>query len=670
VPLLRSSLPVFTLWVVSVGALAAAQFVVAPGQSREPVQQPTERRVPVGTSSISGTIVTADTGRPIRGARVTVSGLVPANMAASVGGRSGPPDRPPVAVGLLADGFSLADAVQVNAILGTPTSSLSRTVYTDATGQFSFPRMPAGNFGVSVLQSQFLPVNYGQRRMGGPGRAMALADGQQLTLKIPMLRGGVITGTVLGADGEPQGNAQVRGFRYDMNSGFKRLQSVAFAQADDRGVYRMFGLQPGDYVVSATPNASDAMNADRQAQEADFVERAIVSGQVKPPTAPGFTPTVVVPFSPPPMSPGQMQLMNQQQYLPTYAPSSPAPSGATKVTIAGGEERAGVDILVRLTLATNIQGVLTTPLDTGVAVQMTLISDDPTIDSPQTSSTRVDQNGKFMFRTVAPGKYTLFAQTIPGQPPMTLINGQMAGAPSQPIVLTDAQKMWGKARVTVAGEPQIDVSVSLEPSRSISGIVVFDMAKQPDLARARMTVSLSWAPSPQTMSFGRQPQTQVGPDGRFTLTGVVPGRMTIRGDGYLLKSAVVGGQDTLDFPLEFTGERDVTDAVLTFTDTFSELSGTITDPAGKPADDVIIVVAASDNRYWTPGSRRIVIARPTPDGRYMIRSLPPGAYVIAAVTDLENGGQYDPEFLRTLSAVSVPVTIMEGGKVTQDLRVK
>jgi protocatechuate 3,4-dioxygenase beta subunit len=305
-----------------------------------------------------------------------------------------------------------------------------------------------------------------------------------------------------------------------------------------------------------------------------------------------------------------------------------------------------------------------------VAVQITLISDDPTIDSPQTSSTRVDQNGKFTFRTVAPGKYTLFAQTIPGQPQLTVVNGQMVGSPPQPIVLTDAQKMWGRALVTVAGEPQIDVSVSLEPSRSISGIVVFDMAKQPDLARARIMVTLSPAPSPQPTFFGRQPQAQVDPDGRFTITGVVPGRLTIRGDGYLLKSAVVGGQDTLDFPLEFTGERDVTDAVLTFTDTFSELSGTITDPAGKPADDVIIVVAASDNRYWTPGSRRIVIARPTPDGRYMIRSLPPGAYVIAAVTDLENGGQYDPEFLRTLSAVSVPVTIMEGGKVTQDLRVK
>jgi hypothetical protein len=313
---------------------------------------------------------------------------------------------------------------------------------------------------------------------------------------------------------------------------------------------------------------------------------------------------------------------------------------------------------------------VTTPVDTGVAVQLMLISDDPTIDGAPPNSARLEQNGKFMFRAVAPGKYTVFAQTIPGQPPVTYVNGQIVGPPPQPVVLTDAQKMWGKVQVTVAGEPQIDVSVSLEPTHSISGIVVFDMAKPPDLSRTRIMVTVNLAPTQQTMFFGQMPQAQVGLDGRFTITGVIPGRVTIRGSGFVMKSSVVGGQDTLDFPLEFTGERDVTDAVLTFTDTPSELSGTLMDGIGKPATDMMIVVAASDNRYWTPGSRRIVVTQPAPDGRYTIRSLPPGAYLIAAVNDLENGGQYDPEFLRTLSAVSVPLTIMEGGKVTQDLRVK
>ena len=91
---------------------------------------------------------------------------------------------------------------------------------------------------------------------------------------------------------------------------------------------------------------------------------------------------------------------------------------------------------------------------------------------------------------------------------------------------------------------------------------------------------------------------------------------------------------------------------------------------GKPATDYTIVVAPSDNRFWIPGSRRIVTTRPSTDGRYLFRALPPGDYVLAVVTDLEQGAQYDPEFLRSIAAGAVRIGIAEGGKVAQDLRVR
>lgn len=328
----------------------------------------------------------------------------------------------------------------------------------------------------------------------------------------------------------------------------------------------------------------------------------------------------------------------------------------------------GVDIVVQFMRASNIQGVVSTPLDPGVTVQMSLVSDDTTIDSPQGNSTRPDASGKFTFRTIAPGKYTVFAQTVIA--PVTFVNGQPARPEGPPPPLTDAQKMWGKAQITVGGEPTVSVNVQLQPSRSISGTVVFDMAKPPDLSRSRFTVTISPAPSPQQTFFSAPPQATVGSDGRFTLTGVSPGRYILRASGGLLKSSMVAGQDTLDFPLDFTGDRDVTDAVLTMTDQFSELTGTLSDSSGKPAPDYMILVVSSDSRYWIPGARRVVMSRPGPDGRFVVRSLPAGAYMVAAVLDLESGAQYDPEFLRTVARASVPVTITEGGKVAQDLRVK
>ena len=54
----------------------------------------------------------------------------------------------------------------------------------------------------------------------------------------------------------------------------------------------------------------------------------------------------------------------------------------------------------------------------------------------------------------------------------------------------------------------------------------------------------------------------------------------------------------------------MTDAILTVTDRFSELSGVLTDVAGKPAVDFAIIVAPSDSRYWLPASRRVLMTRP------------------------------------------------------------
>jgi hypothetical protein len=242
----------------------------------------------------------------------------------------------------------------------------------------------------------------------------------------------------------------------------------------------------------------------------------------------------------------------------------------------------------------------------------------------------------------------------------------MSGPPPQ---LDDSQKLWGRAAVSVEGQPNVSVSIQLQRGRSISGVVVFEMARMPDLSRTRPTVSIMNAPGAQTVMFSQPPQAQVGLDGRFTLTSVFPGKYVLRTGGGLMKSAMIGGQDVLDFPLEFDGDRDVTDAVLTVTDTASELSGTLTDAMGKPTVEYTVIAAAADTRFWTPGSRRIALARPGVDGRYIFRSLPPGDYLLAAVSDLEPGGQYDPEFLKTLGPASMRVRIAEGAKLSQDLRI-
>jgi hypothetical protein len=105
-------------------------------------------------------------------------------------------------------------------------------------------------------------------------------------------------------------------------------------------------------------------------------------------------------------------------------------------------------------------------------------------------------------------------------------------------------------------------------------------------------------------------------------------------------------------------------------DRAGELNGTLTDSAGKPALDYTIIVATTDSRFWGPDSRRVRTARVDIDGRYTIVPLPGGSYQVSVLTDLEPGALYDPEFLRTIARTSIGVVVADGGKVTQNLRVK
>jgi hypothetical protein len=611
------------------------------------------RAIPVGTAGIAGSVTYADGGRPARDVRVQLAGAATIPESAMPGGGS------PV---VLSGGSSMSSG---RAVGGGPGNGLSlvRTTMTDAAGRYAFAKLPAGHFTLSFSKNNFLTASYGQKRPGAPGTTIVIDEGQQITANAALLRGGVISGTIYGADGEPLARAQVGAWRYAMNGGTRRLQQNNGTSTDDRGTYRLTNLQPGDYLVSATPNASDAQMAARMNPDASAIEQAIASGKVQPPAAPGFPSTVLVPVPQPQQGP---MLMNTLAYLPTYHPGTPVPSSGQVIHITGGDEHVA-DITVQYTEAGSIQGTVATPIKPGVMLRLSLSNNDPSIETFH--GTSLDGTGKFTFRALAPGTYTVMAQTAPSpqQNNISVVNGVVIGNNGPPPQLGAEDRLWGSAVATVDGGTPTVVSISLHPGRSISGIVVFDMAKPPDLARGRLMVSLQT----NGPTMGPQPQAAIESDGRFTLAGVAPGKYTLRvNGGGPLKSSMVGSVDTLDFPLEFTATDDIGDAVITLTDKASELSGVVTESNGKPGMDYTIIAASTDERFWTPNSRRISMARTGVDGKYTFRGLPPGDYNVVVVTDFEQGAQYDPEFLRALNGAATRVRVIDAGKVTQDLRVK
>jgi hypothetical protein len=131
---------------------------------------------------------------------------------------------------------------------------------------------------------------------------------------------------------------------------------------------------------------------------------------------------------------------------------------------------------------------------------------------------------------------------------------------------------------------------------------------------------------------------------------------------------MAGGKDIADAPIDMKAGNNVSGVVATFTDHPAELSGTVYDGANRVTPNFPIVVFATDKAYWTLGSRRVQTARPASDGKFKVAGLPSGEYYVCAVTAVDRTEVYDPAFLEQLVAVSFKITVADGEKKTQDLR--
>ena len=137
---------------------------------------------------------------------------------------------------------------------------------------------------------------------------------------------------------------------------------------------------------------------------------------------------------------------------------------------------------------------------------------------------------------------------------------------------------------------------------------------------------------------------------------------------WVLKAAAIGGRDVLDQPLALTPGTEISGVALTLTDRIGEVSGTITDTAGKPATSDWVVLFSTDNKHWYPGSPRTRVVRADAKGAYVVRPLPAGSYILALSQDTLTQDENLELTLRALATAGVRVTIAEGERKVQDLR--
>jgi hypothetical protein len=235
-------------------------------------------------------------------------------------------------------------------------------------------------------------------------------------------------------------------------------------------------------------------------------------------------------------------------------------------------------------------------------------------------------------------------------------NGRPVGTPGGPLAY------WASADVTASGSDVNDVTLQLHRALSISGRVT-------NPGRFNVRATPAGAPNPASGPSA----APTSADGTFRLDGLMPGLYRLSAspsavNGRLTaRSAMLGGQDLFDTPLDL--RTSVSGVEMTFSDAMASLTGTLVDAAGHPTPQFYVFIFPVDHTYWTDGSRRIVSARADVKGVYTLSGLPSGDYYVCALTALDRTQQYEASFLDQLVAASIKITLAEGEKKTQSLRV-
>jgi hypothetical protein len=541
--------------------------------------------------------------------------------------------------------------------LNSTTARRLPVVMTDDAGRFEFRQLPAARFTVTATKPGYVQASYGQKRPGGPSVPIVIADGQQVDITIKLPRGGVITGTIRGPDGEPAPSVLVRLLTYnDPTAPDRALGTRTFSNSangslttDDRGVYRIYGLPPGEYFLQAQPRTSNTGGQTTSAAEIGWAQRLLAA------------PSSAVTPAP--------QAGQSATFAPVFYPGATDPAGAGGITVSIGEERAGIDVTLGYTPTATVSGVVRDPDGRPPKVsQMTLARPNlPFGVGGGNTFVRPNADGVFSASGVVPGDYVLAARGAAHDAGVTAAGPQ--GDASQPL--------WALMELHINGRDMTGLELKLVPGITVSGRIVFEGTAKPPVDLSKLSVSVSPQNIPGSVSMG-SPPANAKADGTFTVPGVGPGRYRLfsnvpaaQGPAvWTLKSATVHDVDTLDTPFDIVRD-DVADAVITFSDHPTELTGVLSDASGRAAVEYLILVVSTDRSMWFSQSRRIRAVRPGNNGNFSITGLPAGEYYVLALTDLEQSRMYSPAYLDPLVAgPQIKLTFADGEKKTQDFRIK
>lgn len=432
-------------------------------------------------------------------------------------------------------------------------------------GRFLCEVYEGGEFTLSATHRGYSRAAFGMRGPADLSQPFDLAAGERVTdVTLRMWKNGVVSGRAIDAEGDPIVGKYVYAIGVLPGGFVVRPDVRPAALTDDRGMYRLADLVPGNYVIVVKPGS----------------------------------PTLPAP--------------------PIFHPNVISLTAAKRVTVAPGADLGGIDLAAPRTPTFTVSGRLlgrsTTRapgFDSHPAMIRLLPADAPnTPYSFHVAETSVfanvggagarDQQGAFAFTHVPPGKYVVRIVDYPalGGPNVVGPNGLRIGLPRTPMPAVDT--MWAEVPVTVTDRDVTDLPVTLRKAARLSGRVVFDPAfgKQTP-GDAPIILIPADAREDDDLPFGVSDA-----DGTFRTVAVPPGPYTlialssVQGPtDWRMTSVSMGGREVADLPIDI-GTADITDVVVTMRRPLGTLTGVVRDDARAPQPDASLYIFSTDRSRW------------------------------------------------------------------------
>lgn len=572
------------------------------GVSGDMIQFPAPgRELKTGTGQIRGRVYSLESGQPIRRAQVRISGQ----------------------------------------------DIMPKAALTDAEGRFEFRDLPAGRFTLQATKSGYVSVQFGQTRPYESGRPIELVDKQVLeNSDIAMPRGSVIAGRIVDEFGEPVPDVAVTAFRQSWSNGRRRLVPAPgrLAQTNDLGQFRIYGLPPGDYYVSASLRGGGI----------EFLAMDMVVASSRGSAA---GPSASTPSS---------------GYAPTYYPGTASPGEAQKITLIAGQENHSADFALMPVRLAKITGIAIGSDGKPLAGAMITVTSRDGNQNPVVSgmtSTRANQDGAFTLNGVPPGDYTLQANAMQVTTSSEGANRMVFAVRAGPGGMGPDSET-GFLPLTVAGEDVANLVLVTSKGGRATGRVTFEEGAPPNLESIRISATPVDGDGPM-FAFGGGPGS-VKDDGSFELTGLA-GLRLIRAAalpaGWTLKSVRLNGEDITDTGAEFQPGEAVTGLEVVLTNRTTSITGGVAETDGSPLKDYTVVIFSDDAELWrAPRTRWVTGVRPDQDGRFKVQNMPAGSYHAVAVDYIPQGEWGDPDLLERLKGKGRRFTLEEGGNEVLELK--